>query len=188
MNREEKKEKSKSKILDAAVKLFASEGYANCSTTKIAKNAKVSYGLLYYHFKNKNEILESVLENGLTKVREGYENFELTDDVRNDLSRFLDGYVESFRDERDFWFVYSGITLDPKISINSLKNLENEYSKIQNKYLIKLFERLGLEHPIAEAFFLDSCLYGLVIHACTMKEDTGLAYGVNMLKRKYGVG
>ena len=185
MKQKERKEKSKAKILEAAVKLFAKEGYANCSTTKIAKGAKVSYGLLYYHFKNKNEILESILKEGLQKLKTGYEEFEITGDGKKDLSAFLDSYIESFKAEKDFWFVYSGITFDPKISIESLQYLENEYAKLQNQYLIKLFEQLKVEHPVAEAFFLDSCLYGLIMHACTMQDDTSLNYGVDMLKRKY---
>lgn len=187
MTQKEKKEKSKAKIIEAAVKLFAREGYANSSTTKIAKEAGVSYGLLYYHFKNKNEILESILTGGFTKLKTGYEEFELTGDGEKDLFDFLDAYIESFIEERDFWFVHSGITLDPKNSMDSLKHLENEYYKMQNQYLIKLFEQLNYEYPLAEAFFLDSCLYGLIIHACTMKDETSLNYGVEMLKRKYKV-
>lgn len=185
MKQKVRKEKSKAKILEAAIKLFAKQGYVNCSTTKIAKEAEVSYGLLYYHFKNKGELLESILTEGLKKLKEGYEEIKPTGDGKKDLSDFLDGYVESFKEEKDFWFVYLGITFDPKISIESLRQLENEYAKLQNKYLIKLFEQLDIEHSVAEAFFLDSCLYGLILHACSMKDDTTLDYGVDMLKRKY---
>ena len=185
MKQAEKRKLSKAKILDAAVTLFAKEGYANCSTTKIAKEAGVSYGLLYYHFKNKDEILESILVRGLEKLNGGYESFEFSGDPQGDLNNFLDGYVDSYQEERDFWFVYSGITFDPKISIESLKALENEYSRLQNQYLIKIFEQLGTPHPVAEAFFLDSCIFGLIMHACMMKDETNLSYGIDMLKRKY---
>ena len=38
-------------ILQAALKLFATEGYASTSTNKVAKVAGVSEGLIFHHFK-----------------------------------------------------------------------------------------------------------------------------------------
>ena len=187
VKQKERKRISRSRILDGAVKLFAKEGYANCSTTRIAKEAGVSYGLLYYHFKNKDEILLSIIESGLERLKAGYDSDKLSGNALADIADFLDRYAIRFQNERDFWFVYSSITFDPKVSLESLKDLENEYSKLQNSFLIKLFEQLGIENPVAEAFFLDSSLYGLTMHTCKMKDDTVLNYGIDLLKRKYGI-
>jgi len=55
--RERQAEQLKSEILEAAVKTFTQFGYEKATTKKIAKEADVSEGTLYYYFQNKREIL-----------------------------------------------------------------------------------------------------------------------------------
>ena len=54
----------KQHILETAMKLFASHGYGSTSTRLIAKTAKVSLGLLYNFFKNKEELLNEIVRQG----------------------------------------------------------------------------------------------------------------------------
>jgi AcrR family transcriptional regulator len=49
-------------ILDAALKLFNADGSARVSTNHIARAAEISPGNLYYHFRNKAEIVRALLE------------------------------------------------------------------------------------------------------------------------------
>ena len=49
-------------ILDAALKLFNGDGTARVSTNHVAKAAGISPGNLYYHFRNKAEIIRALLE------------------------------------------------------------------------------------------------------------------------------
>ena len=58
---EEIRESSKENILDAALKLFSSNGYFNTSTRQIAKQANISNGLLYNYFKSKEELLTEIV-------------------------------------------------------------------------------------------------------------------------------
>ena len=55
-------EKTKSTILKAAEKLFAEKGYDGTGVEDIATEAGVNKALLYYHFKNKEGILETLFE------------------------------------------------------------------------------------------------------------------------------
>ncbi len=55
----------KQKIIDIAIKLFATEGYANTATSKIAKAAGVSEGLIFKHFKSKAGLLDAIVDIGL---------------------------------------------------------------------------------------------------------------------------
>ena len=51
-------------ILRAAVDVFASKGYHGCRIADVAKEAGVAYGLVYHYFKNKDELLQTVFEEG----------------------------------------------------------------------------------------------------------------------------
>lgn len=56
------KRSTKDRILDAAVRLFNESGTAAVSTNHVAEAAGVSPGNLYYHYRNKEEIIREVLK------------------------------------------------------------------------------------------------------------------------------
>jgi TetR/AcrR family transcriptional regulator, fatty acid metabolism regulator protein len=47
-------------ILDAAVRVFAREGFHTCRVSDIADDAGVAYGLVYHYFSSKEEILDTL--------------------------------------------------------------------------------------------------------------------------------
>jgi len=47
-------------ILDAAVRVFAREGFHGCRVADIADEAGVAYGLVYHYFRSKDEILDTL--------------------------------------------------------------------------------------------------------------------------------
>lgn len=53
---------AKNRILQAAVKIFAAKSFEGSRIDEIAAEAKVPKSLIYYHFKNKDEILEVLLQ------------------------------------------------------------------------------------------------------------------------------
>ena len=52
----------RAEIMDAAMLLFMEKGYANTTTQDIVDKVNISRGLLYYHFKNKEDILYCLVE------------------------------------------------------------------------------------------------------------------------------
>ena len=47
-------------ILDAAISVFAREGFHRCRVSDIAKEANVAYGLVYHYFRSKDEVLDTL--------------------------------------------------------------------------------------------------------------------------------
>lgn len=71
--RQPKQERSiekKHRIVQAGYELFSEVGYHNTNTAEIAKRAGVSTGIVYGYFKDKRDILLSVLEIYITKISE----------------------------------------------------------------------------------------------------------------------
>ena len=52
----------RAEIMDAAMLLFIEQGYNNTTTQDIVDKVNISRGLLYYHFKNKEDILYCLVE------------------------------------------------------------------------------------------------------------------------------
>ncbi len=67
------KARKRGSILDAAFSILKKSGYHEATMKKIAAEAGVSYGTLYWHFKSKEEIFFAVLERELMAYDEEYE-------------------------------------------------------------------------------------------------------------------
>jgi AcrR family transcriptional regulator len=62
--------KTRQRILQESETLFAEKGFNGTSIDLIAKAAGVNKGLIYYHFKNKQDIMMSIFQNIITELEE----------------------------------------------------------------------------------------------------------------------
>lgn len=62
MTQEERSEKSRQLILDAALKLFSHRGYGATSVRDIAEEASLSKGNVYHHFPDKEAIFRALID------------------------------------------------------------------------------------------------------------------------------
>ncbi|MBF0242427.1 MAG: TetR/AcrR family transcriptional regulator [Desulfamplus sp.] len=65
----------KDEILNAAIILFAEQGFNNTSITEVAKATKVSTANIFYHFKNKEELFLAALENVKDGIMSHFEEY-----------------------------------------------------------------------------------------------------------------
>ena len=63
-----KSDATRRRILDAAAAVFRVKGYAGARLSDIAAAARTQAGSLYYYFNSKDELLEAVLDIGVTRV------------------------------------------------------------------------------------------------------------------------
>lgn len=56
------------RILDAAVKIFAQEGFYNAKVSQIAQEAGVADGTIYLYFKSKDDLLISLFEDRMERI------------------------------------------------------------------------------------------------------------------------
>ena len=80
-------EERKNEILDAAEVLFARKGFEETSTGDILEMVGIARGTLYYHFRSKEEILDSDIE-ALIAERQAArkeKNFKRADEIRDEL-------------------------------------------------------------------------------------------------------
>ena len=54
--------KTRNRILDVALRLFNEQGETNISTNHIAEELEISPGNLYYHYRNKDDIIEQLFQ------------------------------------------------------------------------------------------------------------------------------
>ncbi|MGF1511703.1 MAG: TetR/AcrR family transcriptional regulator [Myxococcota bacterium] len=68
MDRRERREDKRRRIIDAAVQIFAAKGFFGSRVSEIADAAGVADGTIYLYFKSKDEILISLFEERMTEI------------------------------------------------------------------------------------------------------------------------
>lgn len=69
-------EQTRKRILAVAEELFSNKGFDATSVDEIARTAEVNKALIYYHFKNKNDLIVSLFRSIIEEVEEhvGYQH------------------------------------------------------------------------------------------------------------------
>jgi len=70
MKRKQESLLTKRRLLETAFQNFYEVGFENTSLDKISKDANVSRGAAYWHFKNKSEIFSEVIKMTIEKIKE----------------------------------------------------------------------------------------------------------------------
>ncbi len=90
----------KQALVDAAIKLFAANGFDATSTASIAQYAGVTEPLIHYHFKSKDGLFTHVLEGTFTEY---FDRFDaLPENTGTEFDKFVNLIRFHFRFAEDF--------------------------------------------------------------------------------------
>lgn len=90
-------------ILTHALKLFADHGFHGTSTSRIAKAAKVSEGLIFRHFGNKEGLLQAIIEFGHEKAQQLFLHIDESQSLQNQLRELLSIPFQLPKEDYAFW-------------------------------------------------------------------------------------
>ena len=151
-------------ILDAAITVFARQGFHHCRVSDVADEAGVAYGLVYHYFDSKEEILnELFLERWqimLDAIAEIDGREALT--AREKLYEVAGFIIDSYRHEPDLMKV---IIVEVTRAANSFGRLHLD--KIREAYgeiaaIVEQARRDGVFKQDISADFAAMCFYGAI--------------------------
>lgn len=132
------------KILLAALELFAKEGYNATSTSKVAKAAGVSEGLIFKHFKNKEGLLKALIQEGQERMKALFVDVVMESDPKEVIRKALELPFQVDPNEYGFW----------KLQFKLKWEMEHHYyNKMapMRMALTNAFTQLKYEKPALEA-------------------------------------
>jgi TetR/AcrR family fatty acid metabolism transcriptional regulator len=95
------------RILEAAVKVFADQGFFQSTISQIAREAGVADGTIYLYFKNKEDILVQFFS---FKTRQVFARFREevngADNAVDKLRKLIHRHLEEFQNDRNMAMVY----------------------------------------------------------------------------------
>ncbi|NHF60702.1 TetR/AcrR family transcriptional regulator [Flavobacteriaceae bacterium TP-CH-4] len=93
----------KKQILAVALELFANDGFNGTSTSKIAKEAGVSEGLIFRHFEHKNGLLNALVQQAVERIRLLIEPILIETDPKKVIQKSIDLPFALPESEYPFW-------------------------------------------------------------------------------------
>jgi AcrR family transcriptional regulator len=182
----------KREIIEAAKQVFYKKGYSNTTTQDIVDAANISRGLLYYHFKSKEEILYWIVEQQAAAKIQRFE--QLTADkklsAQEKVELFLDATIipaEQITPEN----VMLQETMVLEKNTFMMDKIYHKLSHIMTRYFQKIIEQgnaekiFHVEYPEQVAAYLMTG-YIFVIND-TFFHDNQMESGTDYLKAFKGL-
>ena len=135
-------------ILDAAVRVFARQGFHTCRVSDIADEAGVAYGLVYHYFRSKDEVLDTLfLERWeiMVAVIEQVDDQEIP--ARDKLYAIASFIVDSYRHDPELM----------KVIIVEVTRAANTFGRTHLDEIRRAYDRIAaiVERGMADGEFRD---------------------------------
>jgi AcrR family transcriptional regulator len=154
------RQKSREAILDAALRLFARQGYAQTTIAEIAKRARISKGLIYNHFTSKEEILECLVAESMEKAFPMLNAPADGVEPQATLEEFIHTWFQLIRSDSDLF----RLSYQLHTSGDFKKLVQHKQEELAHRFmrgLTIIFKRLGSPHPDMDTLILGSILDGI---------------------------
>jgi len=175
---EEIRAKSIAAIKEAALELFATDGYQATPIARIAKKANLSKGLIYNYFESKEDLLQQILLGYMEVVEEMMTGFfdgkgTAEERFRDLINNTFDIFIEDIH----HWKLYLSLAFQPKV-LENFQKLSKQMQEMGYDTTEAVLKEMGIDSPYLEARFLAAALDGIFLHYIS----TGEAYPLEEMK------
>ncbi len=162
-------------ILDAAVRVFARQGFHTCRVSDIADEAGVAYGLVYHYFPSKETILDTLFLERWDVMLAAIAEAEASDlTPREQLRAIASFIVDSYRRDPDLM----------KVIIVEVTRAANTFGRTHLEKILQAYEGIasivrraqdaGTFRIEVDALFAAQAFYGLIEQVLTQWIFSGL--------------
>ncbi len=150
----------RNKILDSSLKLFAEKGFSATSMSMIARNTGISKGLIYNYFESKEDLVRTLLTNGLEEFSKVYDKNKDGVLTEKEFVFLIDETFEILKSNIQFWRLYFSIMAQADV----MKLIEKKLMELVGPFLMTLnsyYKGKGIKNPMAHAQLIGAVLDGV---------------------------
>ena len=178
------REETRAKILNTALELFAKKGYSNTSISEIANSANISKGLVYNYFESKEMLMEEVIKILFVEIGKMFVEIEVLKDPIEKLHKIIDLTIDWILENKDFWRLYASLLMQEETK-NIVEKVAGNFMGELFKEIEKLFRKIKIKNPAAEARTFGAIMDGMSFHILFMGNDYPVEKTRKFLKSKY---
>ena len=165
-------------ILNAAIELFAENGFNATSTNKIAKAAGVSEGLIFKHFTNKDGLRDAIIEMAMDKISQPFMEMTQIEDPHERLDALFAMITGIDESDFNFWRFVMALKWQQQGEYDDSK------SEPMIAFVEKIFIDLSYDEPRLEAEALLTALEGIWT-AVLLRKGRNIERISKTLRKKY---
>ena len=152
MKQKEKTERTKERILEAAIKEFGEKGYAEATIGEICGKYGISKGLLYHNFANKSELYLTCVARCFDEVTA----YLKKQNIGTDLQRYMERRMEYFANHPLYARIFFEAVLQPPAVLKTeIKKQRKDFDFFNQQIYQKAISTLPLRDGITEAAALE---------------------------------
>lgn len=174
---------SKHKIMEAAFRLIAKNGYDSTSVAMIAKEAGVSKGLLYNYFRSKEALVEALVTAAMSEA-DSIVGELMDSNPKAMLKNVFIWFFKEMRERKDHWRLITELTF----KIDKFDFAQQSFTQKLKEY-VKMLEQLLVQmnhpNPLQEARLIAAIFDGIGIQSLIARKDYPLDELENYLVEKY---
>ncbi len=152
IKRKDKNTQSKNKILQAALAEFGSKDYSKASINNICNDNNLSKGLIYYYFKNKDELFLLCTKKCFDELGCYLEdNVEIyQDNVENSIENYFIARHNFFEENKEFKQIfYDAVFQPPEHLKKEIAELKEGFDAANKIFLKKILRQLKLRDMLS---------------------------------------
>lgn len=180
----ELREQKRIHIMDTALELFSTKGFASTSINMIAQRASISKGLMYNYFESKEELIITIIHDGFDKFLKEFDANKdgvLTDE---EFEYFIDKTFEVLKNHLHFWKLYFMVMAQPQV----LKLVEKKLMELVTPFITILseyFTSKGHSNPKAYAQLFGAMLDGVSLNFMVDPDNFPIEEIKQIIKTKF---
>ena len=152
MKREEKNALSRQRILDAAMVEFAAKGYDAASLNTVCAANDISKGIIYHHFKDKDEIYLLCMAKCFTELTSYIEAAlkDIEGPIEKRLAEYFDTRLRFFAEQPDLLGIFLHAVLSPPAHLAAeIKEARRSFDALNISVLTGLLDSSPLREGIS---------------------------------------
>ena len=157
------REESRERILRAALLLFARQGYEATSIRAIAKEAKISQGLMYNYFTGKDELLRALFSRGMAEAREAFVTAPEGAPPADRIEALIRGSLALVGRNVEFWRLSYSLRMQPSVLQGGAEEIRS-WSEALRREIDAVLAAAGVPNAGAEGAVLFALLDGVAQH------------------------
>lgn len=151
---------TRDKILDAAVWLFSRRGFHGTSVRAIADEAGVAQGLMYSHFRSKDDVLGALMGANIFDVQGTLAEADEGATAQEYVARLLHAARRAVGDNVDAWRLNYALRHQPEV-LGRVAGQIDDFTGQLIEHLGKALSRRGVPNARTEAFLLFALVDGI---------------------------
>ena len=174
----------KAAIEEAAMQLFAENGFAGVSISTIARKAGTSKGLLYNYFENKEALVKEIVLEGIRQMMEELDFGFRQEFTEESFKKLIEKNFVLLKEKVSYWSLYISIITQPAV----IALVKDEIFEIVGPFLTTLsqyYAQKGIKNPEAQSLLLGALLDGVAIDYMLSPADYPIDDIKNLIIEKF---